>query len=122
MAEPARVKAYRRGLWAETLAALYLRCKGYRILETRYKTPLGEIDLIARRGEAVVFVEVKARGTMGEALEAVHRRNRARVQRAALHYLAHHPNLADARLRFDVIALAPPFSLRHLDNAWPGHT
>ena len=65
--------AERRGRRAETLAAWYLRLKGYRILARRYRTPVGEIDLIVRRGRLVAFVEVKRRPTEAEAAEAVTR-------------------------------------------------
>lgn len=106
---------HRTGLRAEKLAAWFLRAKGYRILARRYKTPVGEIDLIATRGKTMVFIEVKARGTMTRALESVQPRQAARIIRAAEYYMAvqHSQNIA---LRFDVIAIRPPFRLRHLQN------
>lgn len=110
--------AQRAGLRAEAVAAWYLRLKGYRILETRYRTPVGEIDLVARRWGTLVFVEVKARATEGEyamALEAV---NAQRISRAAGHYLAHRRLTIDTSMRFDVIFLAPRRWPRHLINAF----
>lgn len=118
MAKAERLKAYKKGMQVERLAALYLRLKGYKILTLRYKALGGEIDIIARRGNALVFVEVKSRGEMSAALESVTPRNRARVEQAVRHFIASHPVYADADMRFDVIVFAPPFSLRHLDNAW----
>ena len=105
----------RRGEW---LAALYLRLKLYRIVARRFKTPVGEIDLVARRFGTTVFVEVKARQkrqSLGEALRAV---NRRRLVRAAAFYLAGHPALATSSLRFDVIFLASKAWPRHLSNAF----
>lgn len=117
-----KTRAYKRGLWAEALAALYLRCRGYRVLARRYKTPLGEIDLIARRKDTIIIVEVKTRGLMDSALESVDERSRGRIERAARHFIAANPRYADYNVRFDIIAFAPPFALRHLDNAWQAHT
>lgn len=97
--------------------------KGYKILGWRVKTPVGEIDLVARRGRALAFVEVKARRNLPEALDAVHGRNRSRVSRAAQYYIGGNPEKAALDLRFDIIALAPPLSLRHIKGAWddPSH-
>lgn len=106
------------GRHGETIAAWFLRLKGYRIVASRYKTPLGEIDLIARRLSTTVFVEVKSRRAghlEAEALEAV---NARRITRAAQHYLMRHPKLAATPLRFDVIFLAPRMLPRHVKNAF----
>lgn len=113
-----RVAAWRKGLWAEWIAAAFLILTGYKIIGWRVKTPVGEIDLIAQRGRALVFVEVKARRSLPEALDAVHARNRSRVGRAARYYIGGNPEKAALDLRFDIIALAPPLSLRHIKGAW----
>lgn len=118
MAKPEKLKAYKKGHAIERMAALYLQLKGYRILKIRYRTPMGEIDIIARRKNSLAFVEVKGRRDMTSALESVTRRNRARVERAALYFIAVHPQFASFDMRFDVVVFAPPFSFRHLDNAW----
>ncbi|MDB5539381.1 MAG: YraN family protein [Devosia sp.] len=107
----------RRG---EALAAWYLRLKGYRIVAARVKTPVGEIDLVARRFGLTAFVEVKARRGRAEeaiALEAV---NTRRISRAAQYYVARYPALAETPLRFDVIFLAPMTWPRHVKNAFQG--
>ena len=113
-ASPERVAAFRTGLSAETRAAAYLIAKGYRILAKRFKTPHGEIDLIARRRNLVAFVEVKARATLEDAAFAVTPRQQRRIIDAAQAWLAAHPEHAEFELRFDVILIAPRHLPRHL--------
>lgn len=109
--------SYRTGLKAESLAVLFLRLKGYRILAQRHKTPLGEIDLIARRGRTIAFVEVKTRGTIAAALESVRARQAGRIVRAAQYWLSSRdPEGMD--LRFDVIAIELPFKIKHIESAF----
>src|ERR1700732_5636229 len=79
LASPTRVAAFRTGLSAETRAAAFLMAKGYRILAKRYRTPYGEIDLVARRRNLVAFIEVKARASLDEAAYAVTPRQQARL-------------------------------------------
>lgn len=114
----AKQKAYARGHKGEGLAALYLRLKGYRILEKRFKTPVGEADLIARKGKTLAFIEVKARETYAQGVEAVTRHQQKRVMRAAEYFLAHRDNLHGLTIRFDVIVALPGLRLRHIKNAW----
>ncbi|MBI4031378.1 MAG: YraN family protein [Proteobacteria bacterium] len=111
-------ESYKFGLLAETAAAVFLMAKGYRILARRYKTPVGEVDLIARRGKTVAFVEVKARRRGADALSSVTPWMQDRISRAAQYYISRNSSFAGCELRFDLIAFAPPFFLRHLDNAW----
>ncbi|HEY8190718.1 MAG TPA: YraN family protein [Micavibrio sp.] len=109
--------SYQAGLRAESFAAWFLRLKGYRIVERRVKTPVGEIDLIARRGKALIFVEVKGRGTMVEALESIHSRQTRRIIRAAEYYLVRQKELY-AEIRFDVVALEFPLKIKHIQSAF----
>lgn len=109
---------YRDGLMAEMLAAWLLRLKGYRILAMRYKTPVGEIDVIARRGKILVFVEVKARASIDEALYAVRTQQAKRIIRAAEYYLASGGAGNFHEMRFDVIAIRLPFQIRHIKAAF----
>src|ERR1700745_4476713 len=88
---PERIEAFRRGLSAESRAALLLVAKAYRILARRWKTPFGEIDIVARRRGVLVFVEVKARASIDEAVEAVTERTKRRVIGAAELWLWSHP-------------------------------
>lgn len=113
-----RVKAYKKGHFAESYAALYLRLKGYKILERRYKTKMGEIDLIAQKGEVIAAVEVKARTSYKDALESVSKSSQIRIQRALEYYISTSKNGADKVLRFDIVTVYGGFFLRHLDNAW----
>ena len=115
---PARLAAERQGRRGEMLAAWLLRVKLYRVVERRFKTPVGEIDLIASRFGTTVFVEVKTRGRAEAAAEALAKVNTRRLVRAAQYYLARHPRLAETPLRFDVILLAPKTPPRHLKNAF----
>ena len=116
-----RRAGFRLGHRAEGLAALALRLKGYRILEVRHRTPLGEIDLIARRGDVVAIVEVKARATLAAALDAVTPAARRRIEAASDLWLARRPDAHRLSLRYDVVAVRPwrwPF---HVPGAWePG--
>jgi len=113
-----RQRAERRGRLAESLAALWLRLKGYRILERRFRTAAGEIDLIARRGRSIAFVEVKARRDLATGLEAVTSRQRKRSTRAMLAYLMRHPGIGMLDLRLDVIVIRPWAPPRHIAGAW----
>ncbi len=114
-----RRSTYQDGLRAEMIATWVLRAKGYRILAQRYKTPIGEIDIVARRGRTLVFVEVKFRGTVEEALSCLTPSMKGRIVKAARHFIAAYPDYNDYAMRFDLMAVAGIFSFRHLDNAWP---
>jgi putative endonuclease len=110
--------AERRGRRAETLAAWWLRLKFYRILARDYRLALGEVDLIARRGHVLAFVEVKRRSELADGLEAVSARQRRRVGRAALAYIGQNPKLSTLELRFDVVVVTPAGLPHHLEHAW----
>jgi putative endonuclease len=110
-----RERAGRRG---EAWAALFLRLKGYAIVARRVRTPVGELDLIVRRGGVTVFVEVKSRSFSAAEAAAMAAVNRARIVRAAQYYVMGHPRLAATDLRFDVIFLAPFALPRHVRNAF----
>lgn len=109
--------SYDLGLKAESMAAIFLRFKGYKILERRYKTAVGEIDLIIRRGHTISFVEVKARSSQEKALESVTPAMRRRIEKAALYYMSQN-NVGNYEMRFDLVTVTPPFFIHHLDNAW----
>lgn len=110
--------SYKKGLWAENYAAWFLRFKGYRIIQNRYKSPFGEIDVVALKSGGLVCVEVKYRPNVNSAMEAVSPRSQKRIIAAAEFFRAHHPKYAAANVRFDVITVAPLFGIRHHQNAW----
>jgi putative endonuclease len=112
-----RRAAEARGRSGETLAALLLQLKFYRILGRRVRTRAGEIDLIARSPSGVLcFIEVKARADDRAAVESVGRRQRARIERAASLFVAGKPDLARKGMRFDIVTVAP--LPRHIRDAW----
>ena len=113
-----RRRAWSFGRRAEVLAAWWLRCKGYRILARDFRVKVGEIDLIARRGEVLALVEVKARQSEEDTTFAVRPEQRRRIARAALVFLQRYPALADLRLRFDVIFIVRGRIPRHISDAW----
>jgi putative endonuclease len=116
-----RQAAYRHGHVAEAAAALLLAAKGYRLLARRYKTPLGEIDLIAKRGSIIAFVEVKARPTRDEALRSVGTMSERRIVDAADLWLAKHPDADGFDLRYDMVLVTPWRLPKHLPDAFrPG--
>lgn len=113
-----RIEAYRRGRKGEMLASGVLMLKGYRILARRWQCALGEIDLIARRGDTLVFMEVKARPSEAEALEAVTHRQRQRIAQAAGAFLQTLPDRHRYACRFDVMAYTGRLRLVHVRDAW----
>lgn len=114
-----RVKAYRQGLFSETVAALMLRLQGHRILARRYKTPVGEIDLVALKGKRLAFVEVKHRKSFEDAGFSLPARTRRRIVRAAQYWLSGHPDYAGHDIAFDVVLAAPWVWPRYIKNAFP---
>jgi putative endonuclease len=113
-----RQKRHEAGRVAETISAWLLRLKGYKILAHRFKTPVGEIDLIARRASVIAFIEVKSRPSADEALEAVSARQRHRIARAAMVFLQGRPDLAAKDMRFDLILVTPGKIPHHIVDAW----
>ena len=114
----ARRAAYGRGLAAERLCALRLRLTGWRILARRYSTPAGELDIVARRGALIAFVEVKYRTQHQGALEALSAHQRRRIENAATIFLSRHPKWRKLSLRFDLMVVSPWRWPSHLPNAW----
>jgi putative endonuclease len=111
-------QAFRRGHVAELVCLWHLRLRGWRILARRFRVPSGEVDLIARRGDVLAAIEVKARASLSLAAEAVGARQRRRVARALDHFVATRPELARLSLRYDVMLVTPRRLPRHLADAW----
>lgn len=109
--------AEQRGRDGETRASLWLRAKGWQLLDARVKTPAGEIDLVARRGRVIAFVEVKWRRRRADLDHAIDEYRLARVA-AAVEAVAHRYARDGEDIRIDVILLAPGSFPRHIANAW----
>lgn len=114
--------AGQRGRRAETLAAWWLRLKGWRILARGYSIGrgrgAGEVDLIARRGRTLAFIEVKARNSIEAAAYAITAHQQDRIRRAALAFLAGRPELGDCAIRFDALLVVPRRLPSHICDAW----
>jgi putative endonuclease len=115
---PERVAAFRTGLSAESRAAALLVAKGYRIVSRRFRSPVGEVDIIARRGRTLIFVEVKARSTLDGAAESLLPRQQRRIAAAAAAWLAKCPDDIESHIRFDAILVAPGSIPRHIEAAF----
>jgi putative endonuclease len=117
-ASPERQRAFRLGLSAESAAAALLLAKGYRIIARRFRTAVGEIDIVARRGDTLIFVEVKARERLDDAAEAVTERQKRRIIAATEVWLSKHPDHATQNIRFDAILVARRRWPRHIAGAF----
>jgi putative endonuclease len=114
-----RQQAEKRGRGAETMAAMFLRLKGWRILARRVRVPGGEVDLVARRGRTLAFVEVKARSSELAASFALDRYRLRRVAVAAERLAPRYMRDGDD-VRIDAIFLVPGRLPRHLADVWQG--
>jgi putative endonuclease len=121
-AAPKRQEAFLLGLSAEMRAAAFLLAKGYRIAARRWRSAAGEIDIVARRGNLLIFVEVKARGTFDDAAYSVTSRQKQRIASAAAIWLADHADDASRDMRFDAILVAPRRWPRHIEAAFESET
>jgi putative endonuclease len=115
-----REEAHAHGHRAENIALWFLRVKGYRLLARRFKTPVGEIDLIMRKGQTTAFIEVKARTTVDESLYAVTPSQSRRIAQAANWYAAKDETTAKGFQRFDIVAIPSYLWPTHIKNAFDG--
>lgn len=113
-----RQEALRTGARAEYLAAAFLMAKGYRPLSMRYSAHGGEIDLIAKRGKTIAFVEVKARASAEAALDAIGAAKTERFRRAADAWIMRNPWCSNYTLRADAVLVVPYRLPRHLENVF----
>jgi len=113
-----KLKAVRLGHWAESISCWLLRLKGYRIIVRNLRTPVGEVDIIAKRANTLCFIEVKARKTHFSALHAVSLHQQKRIVRAAKSFLSRNQRYCGHQIRFDLIAIAPKHWPKHIQNAW----
>ena len=113
-----RIRANRKGILSEWLVAGFLILKGYRIVAMRYRTKLGEIDLVARKGDLVAMIEVKARNTIEQAVDAVNPTTMRRIQNASDLWLAKQPDAKKLSIRYDIVAVQPWRLPIHLKDAF----
>ncbi len=109
--------AYQFGIWAEYCVILILWIKGFRIIARRYKTKVGEIDIVASKKNIVAFIEVKARKDT-HAKEVVSKTQQARICRAAMLFIAKKKKFANLNKRFDLVIVVPWSWPRYIPNAW----
>jgi len=117
-ARAARQAAFRTGVSAESRAAAYLTGRGYAIAARRFKSPVGEVDIVARRGPELLFVEVKARNRLDDAALSLTPRQQKRIVAAAEAWLADHPDDGLCEIRFDVILVARDGRAQHIAAAF----
>ncbi len=115
-----RRRAFRRGHGAERLAALALMLTGYRLLARRYRTPLGEVDIVARRGDVLAIVEVKARADLASAMDSVGVPAQRRIEAAGDLWLARLPDASRVSIRYDLVAVLPRRWPVHVENLFAG--
>jgi putative endonuclease len=115
---PERQAAFKLGLSAETAAAALLIAKGFRIVARRFRTSAGEIDIVAKRGALLIFVEVKARAALDDAAWSVTDRQKRRIASAATAWLAANPDDANCDMRFDAVLVAPRSLPQHITGAF----
>lgn len=118
MAKAAKQAAHQRGHKSESFAAFALRLKGWRIIAKRYRSPLGEIDLIARKADLIAMIEVKARTTLKEAMESVTPAAQKRIMGSADLWLSRQKDAAKLSVRFDIIAVLPWRWPVHIERAF----
>jgi putative endonuclease len=115
---PERQIAFKLGLSAESRAAGLLIAKGFRIVARRFRCPAGEIDIVAKRGALLIFVEVKARARLDDAAWSVTDRQKRRIASAATAWLAANPDDAMCDMRFDAVLVAPRSLPWHIKGAF----
>jgi putative endonuclease len=113
-----KIQAYRRGIRAEIIAGLYLTLTGWRVLAWRWKCPLGEIDLVAKNGKVITFIEVKARQNEQSALDSITAHQWSRISNAADIFMSQQRQYADCSWRFDAIIIVPRQWPKRFKNMW----
>jgi putative endonuclease len=109
-------QSWLKGVYAENIAACFLRLKGYKILKRRLKTPVGEIDILCKKGQTLVVVEVKYRSTFSQAIHSVSIRQIKRLERTVQWIVI--PKYSMMKIRFDVLCIVPYKVPKHIKNVW----
>ena len=109
------------GVIGEYISVLYLILKGYTILRWRYKNPMGEVDIIAKKNKTLIAVEVKSRSSQDIKIgDSVYQRQQKRIVKGIKYFVSRHKKFTNYSIRFDVILVGRKFSIKHLQNAWDG--
>ena len=116
--KPRKQRSYYFGIMAERAAIFWLMLKGYRLVAQRYKSPFGEIDIIMKKRNTIIFVEVKARNNSINNHDLISTTQQKRITRAGLNYIQQHPQLHQYALRFDAIFVIKYIKIKHITNAW----
>lgn len=110
------------GSLAEFIARCYFRFKGYSILAKNLsvatKSPIGEVDFIAKKGNTIIFIEVKKRQSIEKAKYAIKPIQQKRIVNAAKVFIKNHPSYQQCNIRFDAVLIKLPFQILHIKNAW----
>lgn len=113
-----KISSYRLGQFSEYLVAGFLVLKGYKILHIRYKNPTGEVDIIARRGKTLIFVEVKSRKNLDLSYKILGNKQISRITKTAMLYLQKNTAYNSFDVRFDLIIVSKLWNIEHIKNAW----
>lgn len=113
-----KLSSYKLGQLSEYLVAVFLICKGYKILNMRYKNPSGEVDIIARRSKTLVFIEVKSRKKLDLRYTILGNRQISRITKTAMLYLQKNKSYNNCCTRFDLVIVSNLWNIEHIENAW----
>ncbi|MFQ3307341.1 MAG: putative endonuclease [Candidatus Midichloriaceae bacterium] len=112
-----RLKNYQKGVNAEILVMTYLKKKLYTIIKHRYKSKLGEIDLIAAKNDLLLFIEVKNRKNFLD-YDVISKKQKIRCCETALYFISQHTDFSNYNMRFDCMFVDDYGMIKHLQNAW----
>lgn len=113
-----KLSSYKKGIAAEELAQKLLEGKHYRLLAHRYRNQAGEIDIVAKRGNHIAFVEVKGRKSHDEAAWSILPRQQYRIASAAEGFLGENAEYAGCSASFDVVLVSPTQGCAHIENVF----
>ena len=113
-----KISSYKLGQFSEYLVAMFLICKGYKILHMRYKNPSGEVDIIARRTNTLAFIEVKSRKKLDLRYTLLGNKQISRITKTAMLYLQKNNSYNSCDIRFDLIIVSNFWNIEHIQNAW----